>query len=141
MASTSSPATLNLTPRRAQVGRRSAPVKASLGRRIFDSYKQDHTHPVNNVLHLAIGWPLVGAALFVLPFEPLWALGMVAAGYAAMFIGHFVFEGNVPTILKHPTTPFVMAWAIIRGLGREGLGFLKQFGIRESAARAKTQNS
>ena len=33
-----------------------------------------------------------------------------------MFFGHFAFERNVPTILKHPSTPFVIAWAVIRGL-------------------------
>jgi hypothetical protein len=34
-----------------------------------------------------------------------------------MFAGHFLFEGNQPTILKHPSTPFVIACAVIRGLG------------------------
>ncbi len=33
-----------------------------------------------------------------------------------MWTGHFVFERNTPTIFKHPTTPFVMAWAVSRGL-------------------------
>jgi hypothetical protein len=31
-----------------------------------------------------------------------------------MFFGHFVFERNVPTIFKEPTTPFVVAFAVIR---------------------------
>jgi hypothetical protein len=33
-----------------------------------------------------------------------------------MFFGHFAFEKNTPTILKHPSTPFVIAWSVIRGL-------------------------
>ncbi len=81
-------------------------------------YRVDHTHPVNHVMHVAIGWPMVGAALLLLPFKPLWSLALLLGGYAVMFTGHFVFEKNIPTILKHPSTPFVMAWSVICGLGR-----------------------
>lgn len=80
-------------------------------------YRQDHTHPVNHVLHLGMGWPMCAAAVLLLPFHPLWSLGLVLGGYALMFAGHFLFEGNRPTILKHPSTPFVIAWAVVRGLG------------------------
>ena len=79
-------------------------------------YRQDHTNPINHVMHVGMGWPMVAAALLLLPFKPLWSIGLVALAYAIMFTGHFVFEGNTPTILKHPSTPFVMAWAVIRGL-------------------------
>ena len=79
-------------------------------------YRKDHTHPVNHVLHVGVGWPLVAASLLLLPFRPLWSLALFLAGYAVMFFGHYAFEGNTPTILKHPSTPFVMAWAVIRGL-------------------------
>jgi len=80
-------------------------------------YRRDHTHPVNHFLHLGCGWPMCAAAVILLPFHPLWSLGLVLGGYALMFAGHFLFEGNQPTILKHPATPFVIAWAVIRGLG------------------------
>jgi hypothetical protein len=33
-----------------------------------------------------------------------------------MFTGHFLFEKNTPTILKNPSTPFVIAWAVIKGM-------------------------
>jgi hypothetical protein len=84
--------------------------------RLVAKYREDHTHPVNHVLHVGVGWPMVGAALLLLPFYPLWSLGLFFGGYALMFTGHFVFEKNIPTILRHPTTPFVIAWAVIRGL-------------------------
>ncbi len=84
--------------------------------RLVEKYRRDHRHPVNHVLHVGVGWPMVAAALLVLPFRPLWSLGLFFGGYAIMFAGHFVFEKNTPTILKHPSTPFVMAWAVIRGL-------------------------
>lgn len=84
--------------------------------RFVAKYRQDHTHPVNHVLHVGVGWPMVAGAVILLPFRPLWSLGLFLGGYALMFLGHFVFERNIPTVLKHPSTPFVIAWAVIRGL-------------------------
>lgn len=86
--------------------------------KLVANYRVDHQHPVNHVLHVFVGWPMVAAALFVLPFRPLVSVALVAGAYAFMFTGHFVFEKNVPTILKHPSTPFVIAWAVIRGIFR-----------------------
>ena len=80
-------------------------------------YRRDHTHPVNHVLHLGVGWPMCAAAVLLLAFRPLWSVGLVILAYVFMFAGHFLFEGNKPTILKHPSTPFVMAWVVVRGLG------------------------
>lgn len=77
-------------------------------------YRKDHRHPVNHVLHVFVGWPMVGAALLLLPFRPLWSAALFFGGYALMFTGHFAFEKNTPTILKHPETPFVIAWSVIR---------------------------
>jgi hypothetical protein len=84
--------------------------------RFVAKYRQDHSHPVNNILHVGVGWPMVALAVLLLPFRPLWSLGLFLGGYALMFAGHFVFEKNIPTILKHPSTPFVIAWAVIRDL-------------------------
>ena len=83
--------------------------------RLVAKYRQDHTHPVNHFLHVGVGWPMVALAVVLLPFRPLWSLGLFLGGYALMFFGHFVFERNMPTVLKHPSTPFVIAWAVIRG--------------------------
>ena len=79
-------------------------------------YRADHTHPVNHVLHVFVGWPMVAAALLLALFRPWLALAFFLGGYAMMFFGHFAFEKNTPTILKHPSTPFVIAWSVIRGL-------------------------
>ncbi len=94
----------------------SPPPSTSKFDRFVAKYRQDHTHPVNHVLHVGVGWPMIAVAVILAPFRPLWSLGLVAGGYALMFFGHFVFERNVPTIFKHPSTPFVIAWAVIRGL-------------------------
>lgn len=91
-------------------------TEASKFDRFVARYRADHRHPINSFLHLGVGWPMCAAAVILLPFHPIWSVGLVAGGYAFMFAGHFLFEGNTPTILKHPSTPFVIAWAVIRGL-------------------------
>ena len=91
-------------------------LPASKFDRFVAKYREDHKNPINSFLHLGVGWPMCAAAVILLPFRPLWSVGLVAGGYALMFVGHFLFEGNKPTILKHPTTPFVIAWAVIRGI-------------------------
>ena len=94
----------------------SSPASSPWFDRFVTNYRKDHRHPVNSVLHVGVGWPMVALAILCLPFRPWWSLGLFLGGYALMFAGHFLFEGNRPTILKHPTTPFVIAWAVIRGL-------------------------
>lgn len=86
--------------------------------RLVARYRADHKHPVNHVLHVGVGWPIVASAVLIAPFRPLWSLALVLLGYAVMFTGHFVFERNLPTILRHPTTPFVMAWSVMGSLYR-----------------------
>ncbi|MCL6430785.1 MAG: DUF962 domain-containing protein, partial [Anaerolineae bacterium] len=90
---------------------------------IVATYRRDHRHPVNHFLHVGVGWPMVAAALLVLPFRPWWSLGLFVGGYAFMWMGHFVFERNLPTIWKYPATPLVMAVAVVKSMGA-GLGRL-----------------
>ena len=85
-------------------------------RDFMEKYREEHRNPVNHFLHIGVGWPLCALAVILLPFRPWWSLGLFLGGYAFMWFGHFVFEKNIPTIFKHPTTPFVVAWAVIRGM-------------------------
>jgi hypothetical protein len=89
-------------------------------------YRLDHKNPVNHFLHVGVGWPMVATAILLLPFRPLWSVLLVVAAYAIMFLGHFVFEHNQPTIFKEPSTPFVIAIAVIRDLWA-GLGRMARF--------------
>jgi hypothetical protein len=84
--------------------------------RFVAKYRRDHRHPVNHVLHVYVGWPLCALGVILLPVSPWWTLGLFVAGYAFMWTGHFAFERNLPTIFTQPATPFLMAWAVIRGL-------------------------
>jgi hypothetical protein len=83
---------------------------------LVSSYRLDHQNPVNHFLHVGVGWPMVAISIVILPFRPLWSAILFVAAYAIMFFGHFVFERNVPTIFKQPTTPFVIALAVSRDL-------------------------
>jgi len=95
-----------------------APTSAggSWAERLLAHYCQDHRHPVNHILHVGVGWPLAALAVILLPFHPFWSLALFMSAYAIMFSGHFIFERNVPTVFKHPTTPFVLACSVIKGL-------------------------
>jgi hypothetical protein len=81
---------------------------------LTSKYKEDHQNPVNHFLHVGVGWPMAAVAVILLPFRPIWALVLFVSAYAIMFFGHFVFERNVPTIFKDPSTPFVMAFTVMR---------------------------
>ena len=76
-------------------------------------YRHDHRHPVNHILHVGVGWPMAALAVLLLPFRPLWSLALFLSAYAIMFFGHFVFERNLPTVFKHPSTPFIVASSVV----------------------------
>jgi hypothetical protein len=88
--------------------------RASKIERMVAKYREDHQNPVNHVLHVGVGWPMCALGVIALPLRPLWGLGLFLGGYAIMFSGHFLFEKNIPTVLKHPSTPFVIAWTVIK---------------------------
>jgi hypothetical protein len=83
---------------------------------LVEKYRLDHRNAVNHFLHVGVGWPMVALAVLILPFHPLWSLALFVAAYAIMFFGHFVFERNIPTILRQPSTPFVIAFEVVRNL-------------------------
>jgi hypothetical protein len=84
--------------------------------RLVAQYQEDHKNPINHILHVWVGWPICALGVLMLPFRPLWTVYGFLLGYACMWTGHFVFEHNLPTVFRHPTTPFVMAWTVIRQL-------------------------
>ncbi len=99
------------------------PAARSRFDRLVANYYEDHTHPVNHLLHVGAGWPIMAAAVVLLPYRPVWSFALFVLSYAIRWFGHFVFERNLPTVFRHPTTPFVIAWAVIRRL-RRGLACL-----------------
>jgi hypothetical protein len=83
---------------------------------VVSRYRLDHRNPVNHFLHVGVGWPMMALAVILVPFRPLWSVALFVSSYAIMFFGHFVFERNTPTIFQKPSTPFVMAYAVMRDL-------------------------
>jgi hypothetical protein len=83
---------------------------------VVSRYRLDHRNPVNHFLHVGVGWPMMALAVILVPFRPLWSVALFVSSYAIMFFGHFVFERNAPTIFQKPSTPFVMAYAVMRDL-------------------------
>ncbi len=94
------------------------PATGSRFNRLVAQYYQDHSNPINHLLHVGVGWPIMAAAVVLVPFRPLWSLGLFILSYGVMWFGHFAFERNKPTIFRHPTTPFVMAWIVSKDLAR-----------------------
>jgi hypothetical protein len=92
------------------------PASSRPGEGFVARYHLDHRNPVNHFLHVGVGWPMVAISILLLPFRPLWSAVLFVSAYAIMFLGHFVFERNRPTIFKHPSTPFVIAFAVVRDL-------------------------
>lgn len=92
-------------------------------RSLVEEWERDHRHPINRLLHFYVGMPLVGVGLFLLLLLDWRGLLAILAGYVAMFTGHFVFEGNVPTILRTPlgfvgAGVYVIERIVVRPLGR-----------------------
>ncbi len=107
---------------------------------LTSKYREDHQNPVNHFLHVGVGWPMAAVAVILLPFRPIWAVGLFVSAYAIMFFGHFVFERNVPTIFKEPSTPFVMAFTVMRQMLRAA-GILPAAASNEPATPAWRRKS
>ena len=95
------------------------PFKAGL-RRYLEQYQLDHTHPMTRLTHV-IGIPLIVAALPTLPRRPKLAAGMLAAGWALQFLGHYGFEKKNPSFFGDPlyllVGPIWVALEVMQWLG------------------------
>jgi hypothetical protein len=94
----------------------SGPASTARKSSLVARYHLDHKNPVNHFLHVGVGWPLAAISVLLLPFRPIWSVTLFVSAYAIMFLGHFVFERNIPTIFKDPSTPLVIALSVIRSL-------------------------
>jgi len=67
---------------------------------MVESYKKDHTHPMNRATH-AIGIPLVVLSLGLFFFHPGAAAALFVVGWIFQFVGH-AFEGKPPSFFRDP---------------------------------------
>jgi hypothetical protein len=89
-------------------------------------YVGEHKNPVNRALHYAGTTMVIGTvATAAVTMNPLWLLATPIVGYAPAWIGHFVFEKNVPATFKHPlwslAADFKMYGLALRGKMAEEL--------------------
>lgn len=89
-------------------------------------YVGEHKNPVNRALHYAGTTMVIGTvATAAVTLNPLWLLATPVVGYAPAWIGHFVFEKNMPATFKHPiwslAADFKMYGLALRGKMAEEL--------------------
>jgi hypothetical protein len=66
-------------------------------------YVHAHRHPVNRALHYVGTTAAIGTvAAAAVTINPGWLLLTPIVGYGPAWIGHFVFEKNMPATFKHP---------------------------------------
>jgi len=95
---------------------------------LAELFVSEHRNPVNRALHFWIGMPLAGIGLALMVFLKWQGILVLLLGYGAMFIGHYMFEKNPPTIVKTPLGPFSAIAFVIRHF------FIRPF-RRRTAAR------
>jgi hypothetical protein len=80
------------------------PAKAPISfEEFWPHYLDAHSHPRTRLLH--VGGTMVGlvcATVFLSTGKPMWAIAALVSGYGAAWIGHAVFERNVPATFSHP---------------------------------------
>lgn len=71
----------------------------------LDTYREQHRHPVNRILH-TIGIPMIVVSLGILFWNWRLGLGLFVVGWILQFVGH-AFEGNRPAFFSNPLYLFV----------------------------------
>jgi hypothetical protein len=94
----------------------------------IEFYEQTHQHPTNRLLHV-VGIPIIvggTTGLLVWPrYSPPWFLsaGAFVGGWALNFVGHGIYEKNVPAFADDPLS-FVAGpvWDLLQLKNRLGRG-------------------
>jgi uncharacterized membrane protein YGL010W len=82
-------------------------------REYLDEYAAGHTQIGTRVTHM-FGIPMILASLPMFPFNPLFAGGLFAGGWALQLAGHYLFEHNDPKFFGDPLNLAIgVIWAAI----------------------------
>lgn len=82
--------------------------------RFWPIFVRAHLNPRNRIFHLLGNVWMFGAWITFLVTGNWWWLALAFAGYAPSWIGHLVFEGNLPVTLG---SPFVSALCDLKMMG------------------------
>ena len=97
--------------------------------RFFRYYLAQHKNKANRVLHwvgTVLMLNLLGLILLTGTYKLLWVLPLVS--YVPAWIGHFVFEGNIPATF---TRPLFSLRADLRMFREDATWVLEKLGMRE----------
>ncbi len=91
-------------------------------KRVFNSYAEfytfyleEHSDPVCRALHYigsTIAILLMAYAIY--SAEYVWIAVAFVQGYAWAWVGHFVFEKNVPATFDYPFYSFISDWVMLK---------------------------
>jgi hypothetical protein len=92
-------------------------------RDFYPYYVEQHSHPVSRRLHVCgTLLALVIVAVAVATRHYGWLIAAPVAGYLPAWVGHFLFQRNLPATLQHPfyslCGDFVMLAQILTGRRR-----------------------
>ncbi len=88
---------------------------------LMESYRRDHTHPVNKATHM-VGIPMIVVSLPLLVLNPPLGLSLFVLGWVLQFIGH-AFEGKKPSFFSDPRFLLIgVAYFVDKGRALLGLG-------------------
>ena len=71
-------------------------------REFYPYYLQQHTNSTSRRLHVGGTLLAVAAAIGAVTGRWRWLLAVPFAGYLPAWIGHVLFERNLPATLRHP---------------------------------------
>jgi hypothetical protein len=109
-------------------------------------YVGEHKNPVNRALHYAGTTMVIGTvAAAAMTLNPMWLLATPVVGYGPAWVGHFVFEKNMPATFKHPfwslAGDFKMYGMALRGKMGEELARVAALEAEEEAPPVHTNGS
>lgn len=92
-------------------------------REFYPYYLEQHSHPVSRRLHvLGTLLAILIAVAALLSGHWWWLLAAAVAGYLPAWVGHFLFQHNVPATFRHPLYSlrgdFVMLAEVLTGRRR-----------------------
>lgn len=80
-------------------------------REFWPIYLEEHTNPINRALHFAGSLSVLALVAAALVTQSIWPLVMApVTGFGLAWIGHFVFERNVPDTLRYPIMAPLLEW-------------------------------